>query len=101
MSITSTASDDGTELTIKIDGKFDYRSHDDFRSAYINDTDTPTDYKVDMSNAIYVDSSALGMLLLLRNHANDTDAHIEIVNCSDEVLKVFTISNFDSLFEIL
>ncbi len=53
-----------------------------------------------MSETTYLDSSALGMLLLLRDHAGGDDSAIEIVNCSADVKKILTISNFEQLFDI-
>jgi anti-anti-sigma factor len=48
----------------------------------------------------FLDSSALGMLLLLRDHAGGEHARIRLVNCSSDVRKILTISNFSKLFHI-
>ena len=53
-----------------------------------------------MSEATYLDSSALGMLLLLRDHAGGDDSAIKILHCNDDVKKILTISNFGQLFQI-
>jgi len=58
-------------------------------------------YIVDLKDATYLDSSALGMLLLLRDHAGGETAHVRIVNCNPDVRKILTISNFEQLFNIL
>lgn len=100
MSITSQPSVDGRELTIAIDGRFDYSTHLDFRNAYQAVSGRPERYVVDFRNATYLDSSALGMLLLLRDHAGGDDAQIRLVNCNAEVRKILLISSFDQLFEI-
>ena len=47
-----------------------------------------------------MDSSALGMLLLLRERAGGDRAAIEITHCSPEIRKIFAVSNFDRLFKI-
>ncbi len=60
----------------------------------------PERYRVDMQETSYLDSSALGMLLLLRDHAGGDKATIEIRNCSPDVKKILTISNFEQLFDI-
>ena len=52
-----------------------------------------------MRDVSYLDSSALGMLLLLKDHAKE-NVKISIVHCSDEVKKIFEISNFKQLFDI-
>lgn len=100
MAITSDTSADGSELTIKIDGRFDFSSHQEFRRAYENAAIKPKGYKVDMNRTSYLDSSALGMLLLLRDYAGGDEADIGIINCNDDVLKILSISNFEQLFEI-
>ena len=100
MGITTRTSDDGSELNIGIDGRFDFSSHQDFRKAYENTESDLVSYVVDMNATTYLDSSALGMLLLLRDHAGGDHANIRIINCNDDVRKILTISNFEQLFEI-
>lgn len=100
MGISARVSSDGTELNIGIDGRFDFSSHQDFRKAYEETNGTLDKYIVDMNATTYLDSSALGMLLLLRDHAGGDHANIRIINCNDDVKKILTISNFEQLFEI-
>lgn|SRR5690606_37017153 len=100
MAITSTVSADGTQVTIFIQGRFDFSSHQEFRAAYEQLPKTPQIFRVDLQGTSYLDSSALGMLLLLRDHAGGDKANIEIVNCSVDVKKILTISNFEQLFTI-
>lgn len=100
MAISASVSEDGSELSIGIDGRFDFSSHQDFRKAYEDTEVSPEKYVVDMNATTYLDSSALGMLLLLRDHAGGDHANIRIVNCNDDVKKILTISNFEQLFDI-
>lgn len=100
MSITSNSSPDGSAITIFIEGRFDFSSHQVFRQAYENLEDVPEFYNVDMSATSYLDSSALGMLLLLRDYAGGDTAKISIINCNDDVRKILAISNFEQLFTI-
>ncbi len=100
MAITSTLSPDGNELTIHIQGRFDFSAHQDFRNTYESLPQAPSAYLVDMDETTYLDSSALGMLLLLRDHAGGDSASIRIINCSPDVKKILTISNFEQLFNI-
>ncbi|MGK0500571.1 MAG: anti-anti-sigma regulatory factor [Oceanicoccus sp.] len=53
-----------------------------------------------MSAASYLDSSALGMLLLLRDYAGGDSADICIANCNDDIRKIISISTFEQLFKI-
>ena len=99
MSIVSHISESGESVKIVIQGRFDFGSHQDFRESYDKNESTVKEYVVDMAETSYLDSSALGMLLLLRDHAG-SDAVIKIINCNADVFKIFEISNFDQMFEI-
>lgn len=100
MTISAYKTDDGSELSISIDGRFDFSSHQEFRKVYEDTEGRPEKYIVDLKETTYLDSSALGMLLLLRDHAGGDDAAIEIVNCNEDVRKILSISNFEQLFDI-
>ncbi len=100
MAIWSNESANSKELVIKVQGRFDFSAHQEFRDAYEKSRDKPECYVVDMKEATYLDSSALGMLLLLRDHAGGDNSQINIINCNSEVKKILTISNFEQLFGI-
>ncbi|HZX19301.1 MAG TPA: STAS domain-containing protein [Pseudomonas sp.] len=100
MAITSLPSSDGQELTILIQGRFDFGAHQEFRNAYERVNTTPQRYVVDLKDTTYLDSSALGMLLLLRDHAGGDSAQIRLLNCNPDVRKILAISNFEQLFQI-
>lgn len=101
MAISSAMSQDRKTLVIEVAGRFDASALDEFRKCYENGGDSsPQGYVVDLKNAVYLDSSALGMLLVLRDYAGGESADITIRNCSPEVKKIFAISSFEQLFAI-
>ena len=100
MSVVSEVSLDGKKLTIAIKGRFDFGSHQVFRDAYERFYKVPELYVVDLKDTTYMDSSALGMLLLLRDHAGGDDAEVQVININSDVRKILAISNFDKLFDI-
>ena len=100
MSITSLLSTEENVLTIGIKGRFDFSSHQSFSQAYEGKGEHIAHYRLDMRDVTYLDSSALGMLLLLRDYTKN-DAKISILNCSDDVKKIFEISNFKQLVDIV
>jgi anti-anti-sigma factor len=83
-------------LRIAIRGRFDFSAHQEFRRSYENAAEV-SDYVVDLGGTEYVDSSALGMLLLLRERAGDKS--VRIVNCSAGVRRILEIANFQKLFK--
>lgn len=93
-------STNGNELSIQVEGRFDFSAHQEFRDAYEKADASVNQYVIDMRNATYLDSSALGMLLLLRDHAGGDNANVRISNCNNDVRKILTISNFEQLFSI-
>ena len=100
MTITAKSSGDGAELTIEVEGRFDFSTHQEFRKAYEVTDAKPRKFVIDMRGANYLDSSALGMLLLLRDYAGGDTAQISISHCSPEVKNILTVSNFDQLFNL-
>ena len=99
ISVTRTDS----EITISIKGRFNFEMHTMFRNAYLDDIKNKNlglRFIVDLAGAEYIDSSALGMLLLLRGEFDSAGAMVEIVNSRPDVLMVLKTSNFDRLFKI-
>lgn len=89
------------ELTIKIAGRFDFDTHLNMREATNLVGESIKKVVVDLSMTDYLDSSALGMLLVLRDKvSNDQDAII-IQGARPEVKKILQIANFDKLFKII
>ena len=101
MSVTSTVSADGKEITINISGRFDFAVQNEFRDSYYNTTpDDGIRFSIDMANASYMDSSALGMLLMMREHLGGNNASITLCNCTADIRNILTVANFQSLFKI-
>ncbi len=100
MSVSANMDSQLQKLTIAIEGRFDFSAHQDFRESYEKTDGEPDEYRVDMKETTYLDSSALGMLLLLRDHAGGEGSNIKIVNCNPDVKRILTISNFEQLFAI-
>ncbi|MCY1256701.1 anti-anti-sigma factor [Pseudomonas jessenii] len=98
MSVVTELSPDGQKLTISVKGRFDFAKHQEFRQSYENKEISAV--VVDLKDATYLDSSALGMLLLLRDHAGGDESDVRVVNSSTDVRKILAISNFDKLFDI-
>ncbi len=98
MAVTTTLSADRKEKTIRIDGRFDFTAHQDFVKAYKEDPKGDKSYVVDLKNTEYMDSSAMGMLLQLREYAAKNG--VALKNANDTIMEVLRIANFGKLFQI-
>ena len=100
MALKNEISADGSTLTIFIGIRSDITTYSDFGDAYKSKMDTVSSIFIDMTDCIYVDSSALGMLLIMRERFGGDNANIFITNMSPNVTKIFLTANFDKLFKI-
>ena len=100
MSITTTESADGTQVTILISGRFDFAMHQDFSKAYKQYPKGEKAYKVDLAEAEYMDSSAMGMLLQLREYSDKEAGGVTLANGNEGVKEILRIANFDRLFSM-
>jgi len=98
--MTIETSTDNDTATIKVIGRFDFSSQHDFRNAYQSQGQDVIRFIVNFSQTEYIDSSALGMLLLLREFVESKNGSTELSQPSPEIRKILTMSNFDQLFTI-
>lgn len=99
MAVNMTVCANGDRVTIAVTGKFDFDLYDDFRASYAGTAGVGVAYQVDLAGTDYLDSSALGMLLLLREHAGGVASDIEIIQASPEVRRILDVANFGKLFK--
>ena len=100
MTITTHYSEHERVLTIAVSGNFAFDTHVEFRDAYVG-VDAGSHFKVDLRNSTYMDSAALGMLLLLRDYAADGRGKVTILCCDSQPKKVLEVVSFDTLFDII
>jgi len=86
--------------TLKPSERFDFNSYRQFRDIYEPALDNPKIKKiiVDLSNVQYIDSAALGVMLLLRDKAKALGKQVDIANPKGAVKEVLEIANFNKLF---
>jgi anti-anti-sigma factor len=90
------------QAIIKLVGRFDFNTHRDFRSAYeplVAEADIRA-VTVDFSGVDYLDSSALGMLLMLRDKLGGANKSVALAGVRGNVKQVLDIANFGKLFQI-
>jgi len=90
------------KVIIKLAGRFDFNTHREFRAAYeplITDS-TVRSVAVDFAGVDYLDSSALGMLLMLRDKLGGGNKDVALTGVRGNVKQVLDIANFGKLFQI-
>lgn len=88
---------------VKLSGRFDFNAHREFRAAYeplMVDAEVRS-VRIDMAGVEYLDSSALGMLLMLRDKAGAANKSLTLMGVRGAVKQVLEIANFGKLFKIV
>jgi len=102
MTVRLTRQDHQAILTIH--GRFDFSLHSEFRkcSEEALDVQQAREIVVNLSRVDYLDSSALGMLLVLREKASG-NARNEVVlaGARGMVMQVLEVANFGRMFRIV
>jgi anti-anti-sigma factor len=84
-------------VTLRITGRFDFRLIKDFHGALDK---APRKWIVDFTAVDYVDSSALGMLLLLRERVGGDAQRIQLRGLHGQPREVLTMVKFDRMFKL-
>ncbi len=97
----SERSDHGKRI-LGLTGRFDFHSHRLFREVYERALEGKDDnaIELDLSAVEYMDSSALGMLLLFKEKASMVNKNISLMNCKGMVRQILEVANFHKLFAI-
>lgn len=92
----------GAHATLSLQGRFDFHSHRDFRSAYekMYENASVRELEIDFRQVDYLDSSALGMLLLLKEKSESSGRSVTLSGLQGTVKQVLDIANFGKLFQI-
>jgi anti-anti-sigma factor len=90
------------QARLELRGRFDFSSHREFKQAYeaAFAAGGVGELVVDMREVDYLDSSALGMLLLLRDKGKSLAKPVSLANCTGAVRDVLRVANFDKLFTL-
>ena len=89
-------------LTMNLSGRFDFHAHREFRTAYEKALEVPgvREIELNFAKVDYLDSSALGMLLLLREKGEAAGKAVVLAGLAGTVKQVLDIANFGKLFTI-
>jgi HptB-dependent secretion and biofilm anti anti-sigma factor len=93
---------DSDTAVIRLRGRFDFSGHREFRHCYEAALQEPAVARidVDLQAVDYLDSSALGMLLLLKEQADARSLPVSLLNCGGNVRDILDVANFGVMFSI-
>lgn len=86
-------------IFITIRERFDFSGHQAFRRSY-RDYPNFGRFVIDMTDVNYMDSAALGMMLILREHAGKHSGSVKVINCNPDILKLLEIAKLDQVLDI-
>lgn len=92
----------GAQAHARLAGRFDIASTLTFRNAIkplLSDGEIET-MTVDFGQVSFMDSSALGMLLLLREQANGARKDVVLSHCNPDLQRVLSMAQFHRIFRI-
>ena len=88
--------------TIYLSGQFSFGAHREFKAAYMNQLSESkiANIVINLSEVEYLDSSALGMLLVLRDYVTAANKILILSRPSPIAVRTFDIASFDKIFTI-
>lgn len=93
----------GNKGVVRLNCRFDFNCIREFKELYepfLNDT-AITAIEINMGGVEYIDSTALGMLLALRDKAKGAKKDVVLGSCRGVTRQVLEVANFDRLFAMV
>ena len=95
-----TISADEAEITYRFHERLDFNTMTPLKNDFRKHTEQGTTFHFDFTFTRHIDSSALGLLLLIRDHAQSLGGKVLLVNMSTHIEDVFRQMRFLEIFEI-
>ena len=92
----------GEIVRILLAGDVDFSTQESLSNAIEEalTVDSAKEIQVDMTKAIFIDSSVIRALLKLQEKAKAKGKSMSIWNCNDHIREIFVIGGFDQMFVI-
>lgn len=89
------------KLTVRIGARLTFSDHEDFGDVLtqIEDSDAKS-VVVDFSDTTFIDSSAMGMLLIAKDVAGERGAGVTLRGANADIKRLFDLGTFSEYFEI-
>lgn len=93
---------EGHRAILRLSGRFEFSAHREFRETadYLLRQEGIDEVVVDLIDLDYVDSSALGMLLMLRERTREAKLGLVLAKPRGMVRQALDIAHFEKLFDI-
>lgn len=101
MKIKCHQTDEGTPV-MQIAGRLDFTQREEFSAMteHFLERVSGTEVHINCANLDYLDSSGLGMLLILRDRAQQLGCSVALLNCSAAIRDVLNTVQFGRLFRL-
>lgn len=93
---------DGNHGLVILTGPFTFEAHRDLKDAFQAMVENPAVLRIslDLAQVTYMDSSSLGILLLLKEKAEAKARKVVLRNPNATVLKTLQVVQFNQIFQI-
>jgi len=86
--------------TVKLVGDLDVYSEEDFKEFIEEKIDANKDLVFDLKDLDYLDSTGLGMFMLIYNKQKENGKSVKIINAKENIKKLFKITDLSDLFDM-
>ena len=86
--------------TVKLVGDLDVYSEEDFKEFIEEKIDANKDLVFDLEDLDYLDSTGLGMFMLIYNKQKENGKSVKIINTKENIKKLFKITDLTALFDM-
>lgn len=86
--------------TVKLVGDLDVYSEEDFKEFIEEKIDVNKDLVFDLKDLDYLDSTGLGMFMLIYNKQKENGKSVKIINAKENIKKLFKITDLSDLFDM-
>jgi len=86
--------------TVKLVGDLDVYSEEDFKEFIEEKIDINKDLVFDLKDLDYLDSTGLGMFMLIYNKQKENGKSVKIINAKENIKKLFKITDLSDLFDM-
>jgi len=88
-------------VTVELSGDVDIAVKDDLRARLEAAAEQSDSVDIDLSKVDYADSTALGLIIALRNRLRERGGTVRLVNPSERMRKLLNYAGLDRAFEIV